>query len=81
MPRWENGGGFMRFSIRDVIWVTALVALALAWWVDRWWLANQHANAMRMLAEETKRLVEGQHPGTRVEIKVDGGGISKTISK
>jgi hypothetical protein len=24
-----------RFTIRDVLWLTALVALAVAWWIDR----------------------------------------------
>jgi hypothetical protein len=24
----------MRFSIRDLLWATALVALGLAWWLD-----------------------------------------------
>jgi hypothetical protein len=25
----------MRFTIRDLLWLTALVALGAAWWVDR----------------------------------------------
>ncbi|HZN35258.1 MAG TPA: hypothetical protein VFB80_15625 [Pirellulaceae bacterium] len=25
----------VRFSIRDVLWLTALVALAVGWWLDR----------------------------------------------
>jgi hypothetical protein len=25
----------MKFSIRDLLWLTALAALAVAWWVDR----------------------------------------------
>ena len=24
-----------RFTIRDVLWLTALVALAVGWWIDR----------------------------------------------
>lgn len=30
-----------RFSIRDLFWLTALVALGLAWWVDRQHLISQ----------------------------------------
>jgi hypothetical protein len=26
-----------RFTIRDVLWLTALVALALGWWASRFW--------------------------------------------
>ncbi len=25
----------MRFSIRDVIWLTVVIAIGVAWWVDR----------------------------------------------
>jgi hypothetical protein len=25
----------MKFSIRDALWLTALVAVGLAWWIDR----------------------------------------------
>jgi hypothetical protein len=25
----------MRFSIRDLLWLTVVVALGIAWWVDR----------------------------------------------
>lgn len=65
-----------RFTIRDVLWLTVVVAIGLGWWVDRWWLAMRHAEAMKLLAAETKRLVEEQHPGTTIQIRIDGGGIS-----
>ena len=31
----------IRFTIRDLLWLTALVALALGWWVDHRQLQNQ----------------------------------------
>ena len=31
----------MKFSIRDLLWLTVVVALAVAWWVDRASLARQ----------------------------------------
>jgi hypothetical protein len=26
----------MKFSIRDLFWLTVVVALAVAWWVEHW---------------------------------------------
>ena len=31
----------MRFTIRDLFWLTALAAVGLAWWVDRQYLISQ----------------------------------------
>jgi hypothetical protein len=31
----------MKFSIRDLLLMTVIVALALAWWLDRSWLASE----------------------------------------
>jgi len=30
----------LRFSIRDLLWLTLVVALAVGWWVDRWHLSE-----------------------------------------
>jgi hypothetical protein len=44
----------MRFSIRDLLWITVVVAILLAWWVDhreeyRW---RQRAGALEQLMYE-----------------------------
>ena len=31
----------MKFSIRDLLWLTVVVALALGWWLDRSYLDQQ----------------------------------------
>jgi hypothetical protein len=31
----------MRFTIRDLLWLTVVVALGLGWWVDRQYLISQ----------------------------------------
>ena len=31
----------MRFTIRDVLWLTVVVALAVAWWLDRYSLVRE----------------------------------------
>lgn len=30
-----------RFTIRDILWLTALVAMAMVWWIDRTHLIDQ----------------------------------------
>jgi hypothetical protein len=39
-----------RFTIRDLLWLTALVALAVAWWVDK-------ARTERRFAEQHKLMM------------------------
>ena len=39
----------MKFSIRDLMWVTVVVSLVLGWWVDRSRLARQQANDSQWL--------------------------------
>ena len=31
----------MRFTIRDLLWLTVVVALGVAWWIDRSRLAKE----------------------------------------
>ncbi len=38
----------MRFSIRDLFWITIVVALAVAWWVERSRLADKEIEFMRL---------------------------------
>jgi len=40
----------MRFTIRDLLWLTVVVALGVAWWVDRRVLIEAHWIAARELA-------------------------------
>jgi len=41
----------MRFSIRDLLWLMLVVALAVAWWADRRWLLNRVRQTNPMLYE------------------------------
>ena len=31
-----------RFSIRDLLWLTALIAMGLGWWVEHWRSGRAH---------------------------------------
>ncbi|HZL89526.1 MAG TPA: hypothetical protein VFB96_14270 [Pirellulaceae bacterium] len=46
----------MRFTIRDLLWLTVVVALAVAWWVDR----RQGAARLAETQAELQRTVDGQ---------------------
>ena len=44
-----------RFSIRDIAWLTLVVALALVWWMDHRSLANRNRFTV-----ETTRMSDGE---------------------
>jgi len=41
-----------RFTIRDVLWLTALAAVLVAWWLDRRQLAVDYTDYHRLKVEE-----------------------------
>jgi hypothetical protein len=45
-------GVFMRFTIRELVLVTAIVALAVGWWVDR----SQVASAKRAFENDARAM-------------------------
>lgn len=52
-----------RFSIRDLLFLTTIVALSVGWWIDRSSLATQvHELRKRM---EIRKFIENQHFGPR----------------
>jgi hypothetical protein len=55
MPRF-------RFTIRDVLWLTVVVALAVGWWMDRSFLAWRHDRSVTTSALLLERLDEAD-PG------------------
>jgi hypothetical protein len=44
-----------RFTIRDLLWLTLVVALAAAWWMDRGRLTNYLVDCRRTMQEDKAR--------------------------
>jgi hypothetical protein len=54
----------MRFTIRDLFWLTVVVALGLAWWIDRSWLAR----GLATMTEEVHFLRQHRQGGNSIYV-------------
>lgn len=54
----------MKFSIRDLVFVTAIIAILFAWWVDRSNLAGTLANT-HAAADRLRAMLDKSDPGWR----------------
>ena len=72
----------MKFSIRDMLLMTVIVALALGWWLDRSRLASraqesaQQAESSQALSEALTQQLQNKNPAASIEINVHGRGSS-----
>ena len=69
-----------RFTIRELVLLTLVVAMGVGWWVDRSNLVAGHDDALRLLAAELYREFQAKNPGKEIDIRVNGGGISLNTS-
>jgi hypothetical protein len=58
-PAGKLAGFFMRFTIRDVLWATVVVALAVGWWADHGMLKG----LVRWQSQKYAEHVSREHPG------------------
>jgi septal ring factor EnvC (AmiA/AmiB activator) len=56
-----------RFTIRDLLWLTVVVALAAAWWSDRRDAIRQRLDNQARIARQELRLTEQETRITAVE--------------
>ena len=74
----------MKFSIRDMLLVTVIVALGLGWWLDRSRLASraqesaQQAESFQTLSEALTQQLQNKNPAASIEINVHGRGSSSS---
>lgn len=48
----------LRFTIRDLLWLTAVVALAVAWWLDHHQALSLYEDANRKLQNQVRVLID-----------------------
>jgi len=46
-----------RFTIRDVLWLTLVIALVLGWWADRSLLTRRHSREKAAILDENALLL------------------------
>jgi|RhiMethySRZTD1v2_1073278.scaffolds.fasta_scaffold1496003_1 hypothetical protein len=71
----------MKFSIRDLLLVTVIIALVLGWWIDRSTVASRareaakNAESYQALSESLTRQLQDKNPAASIEISVNGQGV------
>lgn len=78
----------LRFSIRDVLWLTVVVALAVGWWVDRgrlWRESDHNRQTVEKLKDvfdvDADALLEGIPPGaTSITFQLKSRGSPRTVT-
>ena len=66
----------LRFTIRDLLWLTGVVALAVGWWLDHWHWYNEWAVNFHKVEE-----IKWQVDETLGEINILKGEKSSTQRK
>jgi len=71
-----------RFTIRDVLWLTVVVALAVALWVDRSRLARRtrETESLQALSAALTQELQYKNPAASIEITVNGRGVATSTS-
>ena len=57
--------GNLMFTIRDLLWLTALVALATGWWLDHRSLTKQYEDYRQRIQRMTNEYAPGPGPSDK----------------
>lgn len=68
----------MKFSIRDLFWLTMVVALAIGWWLERQRAgeAIKEAESSQTLSDALAKQLQNKNPAASIEINVNGRASS-----
>jgi cytoskeletal protein RodZ len=78
-----------KFTIRDLLWLTVVVALGVAWWVERIRAERQSlraqeatkaAESSQALSEALTRQLQNKNPAASITINVKGRSSTTSTS-
>ena len=80
----------MKFSIRELLLVTVIVALALGWWLDRSRVAKRardevtkaarEVESQRALSEALTRQLQNKNPAASIDIRIRGSSSTTSTA-
>ena len=50
----------LRFTIRDLLWLTVVVGMGIGWWVDRRQSDRKYQVGQEFLVNQTNRILESE---------------------
>ena len=63
----------LRFNIRDLLWLTVVVALAAGWWLER----HSHNSWHSIRSEDGSVMIFNHNTGEEVFLRTDGVVVTK----
>src|SRR5438045_3801619 len=71
----------MKFSIRDLLWLTVIVALSLGWWLDRQRLAYDGAKLADSGAKLAASVAKLEAENKQLQLQVELGAIDLAVER
>ncbi len=59
-----------RFTIRDLLWATVMVAIMVAWWVEHREFSDHDREVMRSWRRQSQRMSNGKYGNNRINFAV-----------
>jgi hypothetical protein len=66
----------LRFTIRDLLWLTTLVAMGVAWWIDRTRLADQYTTLKQSTSVVEFEELDAKYSAARDQILMMDNALS-----
>jgi hypothetical protein len=69
----------LRFSIRDLLWLTTMAALITAWWIDRTALSERVSDLATKYSDATKRSSRAENQLMQLNIALSNAEQKRTV--